>query len=182
MKMPNKNKILCQRALSPIFATMILAAIVISLGSVAYYYVNNVTTSTTNQLKDDIAASQESVSERITVENIKYTEPDLVSVPNKPGTMKIYVLNSGLSNDVRPTYVFVYKQDNTILGYFPTSSLYNIDTGIQISDGLVKGQEGFFTVSLVNEAGIILPKLSDSQYIIQLTTEKGSGYDYVFTP
>jgi len=59
-----------KRALSPIFATMILAAIVIVFGSIAYYFANNLTTTTTNNYVSSLSNSQQAISERIAFEDV----------------------------------------------------------------------------------------------------------------
>jgi hypothetical protein len=114
--------------LSPIFATMILAAIVISLGSVAYYYVNNVTTSNTNQLKDNIADSQQTISERLSVESVKFIDR---TIPRPYDQLGIYIINSGLANGVKPSNVFIYNSNNVLIDYVPASQLTTITPPIR---------------------------------------------------
>ena len=52
-----------RRALSPIFATLLLVAIVITFGTVAYYYVSNVTNTATNDYVSSVADSKQTISE-----------------------------------------------------------------------------------------------------------------------
>ena len=53
-KRKHSFRFLGKRALSPIFATMLLAAIVIVFGSVAYYFSSNLTTTATNNYASTI--------------------------------------------------------------------------------------------------------------------------------
>jgi hypothetical protein len=163
---------LSTRALSPIFATMILAAIVIGLGSFAYYYVNNVTTNTTNQLKDNIVDSQQTISERLSFENVVYTTSSL----------KIYLINSGLANSVQINSVFIYDKDHKIVGTPYSNSpsispLYQIDGPPQTpisGNQLNVGQEGYFTIDLTGSLDI------GKIYEIHLMTKGESSFDYTF--
>ena len=61
-----------KRALSPIFATVLLAAIIIVFGSVAYYYASNLTTTATNNYSSSLSDSQQAIAERIGFENVVY--------------------------------------------------------------------------------------------------------------
>jgi flagellin-like protein len=161
-----------RRALSPIFATMILAAIVISLGSVAYYYVNNVTTTTTNQLKDNLVDSQQTISERLSFENVFYASSSL----------KIYLINSGVANSVQINSVFIYDENHKIVGtpYSnspPISPLYQIDGLPQTpipGNQLNVGQEGYFTINLTGSLE------NNKIYEIHLITKGESSFDYKF--
>jgi len=171
-----------RKALSPIFATMILAAIVISLGSVAYYYVNNVTTNNTNQLKDNIADSQQIISERISVENVKYIDNSAI-IPSTPDQLKIYIINSGIENAVIPRYVFIYNSNNVLIDYVTASQLKKIDSPYPtITGGLNVGKEAYFTADLLHSNGGGKFSLSSpSTYLLHIVTENGAGFDYVFT-
>ena len=61
-----------KHALSPIFATVLLASIVIIFGSVAYYYATNLTTTASNNYSSSVSNSQQSIAERIGFENVVY--------------------------------------------------------------------------------------------------------------
>ena len=73
-----------KRALSPIFATMLLAAIILVFGSVAYYYASNATSTATNSYVSTLSNSQQAIAERIAFENVVYTPSQ--SSPATPAT------------------------------------------------------------------------------------------------
>ena len=168
-----------KRALSPIFATVLLATIVIIFGSVAYYYATNLTTTTTNNYVSTVANSQQSIAERIAFENVVYTR-------SSPATLTVYLLNCGSSNNVKVNSIFLYDASHNIAGGSPysyndvpqsISPLTFIDGGTIPSNSLNVGQEGTFTVAL--DAGASLP---NQVYTIHLITQSGSYFDYEFTP
>lgn len=168
-----------KRALSPIFATMILALIVITLGSVAYAYVNNVTTTTTNQLKDNIADNQQTISERLSIENVKYFNAN--PPPQSPNyQLGFYIINNGIANGVVPRYVLIFNSNNVMIDNVEVSpsSMTAIDSPYSpYPDGLNVGKEAYFTVDTDD---IALPP-GTGTYILRIVTENGSGFDYVYT-
>jgi len=155
-----------KRALSPIFATMILAAIVIIFGSVAYYFANNLTTTTTNNYVSTLSNSQQAVAERIGFENVQYTS----------GTLNIYIINCGIANNVRISSVFIYDINNNIVGTpFSGSQISPLQSigGPQISGGSLNiGKEGYFNITV---------SLSPVPYTLHLITKSGSSFVYEFT-
>jgi hypothetical protein len=179
MKKPRYLKarnIMDKRALSPIFATMILALIVITLGSVAYAYVNNVTTTTTNQLKDNIADNQQTISERLSIENVKYIQKSLPSQPNYQ--LGVYIINNGLANAIIPRYFYIYSPTNVLIDNFEVSPLTMTTIDLPITtypEGLNVGKEAYFTIDLDD------PGLLPGTYNLRIVTENGSGFDYEFT-
>ena len=165
-----------KRALSPIFATVLLASIIIIFGSVAYYYASNLTTTATNNYVSTLSDSQQSMSERIGFENVVYNHQ------SSPGTLNIYIINCGSANNVKINTIFLYDASHNIAGRSPysdgsISQLTFIDGGAIASNSLNVGQEGNFTVTL--KAGA---SLSNSFYTIHLITQSGSYFDYDFTP
>lgn len=161
-----------KRALSPIFATVLLATIIILFGSVAYYYANNLTQTATNNYSNTIANSQKSISERIGFENVVYTQSS--------SKLTVYIINSGAANNVKLNSIFIYNMAYSIVGGSPytlsTNPLKNIDTKAPIpGNALNVGNEGYFDVTL--SSGLS----SGSTYTIHLITQSGSSFDYEFT-
>jgi hypothetical protein len=177
-----KLRQLNNRALSPIFATLLLASIVITFGTVAYYYANNVTKTTTNNYVDSVVATQQSVSERVGFEQVFYTKPNLGLNPQVPGTLRVSIINSGFSNGLNISYLFLYDSSDKLLGYFPLATkLSPIEGGPPFINGLNIHDEGSFTGSLKTATGAILPELTHgTMYRIHLLTEKGSTFDYEY--
>jgi hypothetical protein len=160
------------RGLSPIFATVLLATIIIVFGSVAYYYANNLTTSATNNYVKTLSDSQQSMAERIGFENVVYDNQ------SSPATLAIYIINCGSANNVKINSVFLYDASHNIKGVYSSSTsfpLKTIDRGIPI-DSLNAGKEGYFTVTLLPDPSLI----SGSMYTIHLVTQSGSAFDYDF--
>ncbi len=172
-----------KHALSPIFATVLLASIIIIFGSVAYYYSSNLTRTATNSYVSSLSDSQQSISERIGFENVVEINS------TNPVTLRICIIDSGSANNVQIASVFLYfSSNNTLFGQpiqgsvrlsggshiFP---LFFIDnrTSIQ-SNSLNVGSEGYFTVPL--------PRVlqSGTEYTIHVITQRGSAFDYEFTP
>jgi FlaG/FlaF family flagellin (archaellin) len=170
-----------KRALSPIFATVLLASIIIIFGSVAYYYTSNLTTDATNNYVKTLSDSQQAMSERIGFENVFYDGS------TNPVTLKIYIINCGIANNVQIGSVFLYNTASHNLVGQPIQGstrssvgsfvfpLFTIDGGASIqSNSLNKGDEGYFTVPL---SGALQ---SGTSYTIHLVTQSGSAFDYEF--
>jgi hypothetical protein len=182
-------RILCNwsrnnRALSPIFATVLLATIIIAFGSVAYYYATNLTASATNSYSDSMSDSQQAVGERICFESVLYNS-------SSPDSLVIYLINSGLANNVQLNTVFLYDSSHKIIGAYSVSdgsisSLKPINLEVPSPtpiSGLNVGQEGYFTITLGKDvSGNNITLLPGSFYTIHLITKSGSAFDNVFTP
>ncbi len=171
-----------RRALSPIFATVLLASIIIIFGSVAYYYSNNLTTTATNNYSGSLSNSQQAVAERIGYEDVIYNS-------SSPAKITVYIVNSGAANDVQINSVFLYDSSNTIVGAYSVSgrsisALEPIDATVTPStfSSLNVGKEAYFTVTLGNDASGNPILLSyGSIYTLHLLTKSGSAFDYEFT-
>ena len=163
-----------KRGLSPIFATMILATIIIVFGTVAYYYSSNLTSSATNSYTNSMSTSQQSISERIGFENVLYD--------SSSGKLTVYLINCGSANNLQIDSIFIYDSSHNIVGQ-PFSGnqilpLQPIDRGTPTptpitGNRLNVGQEGYFTVTSNS-------LLSGSIYTIQLITKNGSSFNYEF--
>ena len=105
-------------ALSPIFATVLLAVIVISIGSIAFYYSNNLTTSATNDFLDLTSNSKQQVSERIAFENVVYTASN--------STLKVYIINCGSANNLQLDTLFLYDENRQLVDYGTISDQISI--------------------------------------------------------
>ena len=164
-----------RRALSPIFATVLLATIIILFGSVAYYYANTLTTNTTNNYVKNVSDNQQSISERIGFENIVYTSPT---------TLTVSIINSGDRSNVTVDNVFLYDSNHNIVPGSPytgsqISPLYPIAGGSQSPiaiPSLNAGEEAYFNVTIT---GTILN--SNTIYTLHLVTGSGSYFDHEFT-
>jgi uncharacterized membrane protein YdfJ with MMPL/SSD domain len=164
------------RALSPIFATVLLAAIIIIFGTVAYYYSSNLTQTATNNYVSTVASSQQAMAERVGFENVVYNNQ------TSPASLAVYIINCGSANNVQINSVFIYDASHNIVGGSPYSDssispLTFIDGEAIASNSLNVGQEGAFTVMLVPGASLPNPV-----YIIHLITKSGSYFDYAFSP
>jgi hypothetical protein len=164
------------RALSPIFATVLLATIIIIFGSVAYYYSSNLTQTATNNYVSTISNSQQAMAERVGFENVVYNNQ------SSPATLTVYIINCGSANNVQINSVFIYDESHNIVGGSPysdgsISTLTFIDGEAIASNSLNVGQEGAFTITLVPGASLPNPV-----YTIHLITKSGSYFDYDFSP
>jgi hypothetical protein len=168
-----------KRALSPIFATVLLAAIILIFGTVAYYYASNITSTATNNYVSTLTDSQQAMSERLGFENVVYTPPQ--SSPSTPATLTVYIINCGSANNVKTNSVFLYDASHNISGGSPYSGtsisvLKTIEGNVAITgNSLNVGQEGYFTVTLG-------ASLTNPVYTIHLITHSGSYFDYTFSP
>jgi hypothetical protein len=153
-------------ALSPIFATLLLAVIVISIGSTAFYFSNNLTTTATNEFRGITATSKQSVSERLAFENVVYTAAN--------STLNVYILNCGSASNLRLNTVFIYDGNRQLVDYGTISTFYNMNNQA-VPMILNIGQEGYFSFPLTSG-------LPFGSYTIHLITESGSTFDYDFTP
>ena len=170
-----------KRALSPIFATVLLASIIIIFGSVAYYYATNLTTTASNNYSSSISNSQQSIAERIGFENVVYN--------SSPANLKVYIINSGSSNNVQINSVFIYDSNHNIVGIYSASSPNSISQLMPIDSsgplptsipGLNVGKEAYFTL-VQDTSGKNISLSSGSIYNIHLITKSGSAFDYEFT-
>lgn len=143
----------------------------------------NLTTTATNNYSSTLANSQQSTSERISFENVVYTNS------GNSGTLKVYIMNCGSANNIQIGSVFLYFTSNNTLVGPPNQSnevkssggslvfpLFKIDSGASIqSNSLNRGNEGYFTVL----SGILQ---YGTPYTIHVITQSGSSFDYEFTP
>jgi flagellin-like protein len=173
-----------KRALSPIFATVLLAAIVISFGSVAYYYATNLTRSAANNYSGVLSDSQQAVGERLGFENILYTS-------SLPAHLTVYIINSGIANNIQLNTAFIYDSSHSIVGAYSVSggsisSLRSIDSTMPSPSpisSLNVVKEACFTITLGKDAlGNDISLTSGAIYTIHLITKSGSVFEYEFTP
>ena len=172
------------RGLSPIFATVLLASIILIFGTVAYYYSSNLTTTSTNNYSSQLSNSQQAVGERIGFENVVY---DTSSSPK----LIVSIINSGSANNVQINTVFLYDSSHNILGAYSISggsisTLKPISSAASTTTSLTSlnvGKEAYFTVTLGNgPSGNDISLSSGSVYTIHLITKSGSTFDNEFTP
>ena len=172
-----------RRGLSPIFATVLLASIILIFGSVAYYYSNSLITKSTNNYSSSLTNSQQAVAERIGFENVIYNS-------SSPATLIVYIINSGIANNVQINSVFLYDSNQNIVGAYSVSggSISALDLiGSSVTpptpiSGLNVGGEAYFTITLgTNSSGNNISLISGSIYNINLVTKSGSTFDYEFT-
>jgi flagellin-like protein len=168
-------KLIDRRGLSPIFATVILVAIVVVFGSLAYYFSSNLTNNATNNIVSSSATSQQSIGERLAFENVIYNQ--------SLATLKVYVLNCGISNNLQIDSLFLYNSSSsshTLLTYSQSKPstwvVHDLNTGKTVSS-LNVGEEGYFTVSLSS-----VPNLKGTVCDVHITTKSGSAFDYEFAP
>ena len=161
------------RALSPIFATILLAVIVIVIGSIAFYFSNNITKSASDQYSGTLSDSQRAISERLSFENVNYSL----------STLDVYLINCGAASSVQVNSVFIYDGNHNIVGT-PYSDSSQLSPLYQIGGApltpipgnqLYVGQEGYFRINL---SGTLA---NGTIYDIHLITKGGSSYDYQFT-
>lgn len=158
----NRHVSFSKRALSPIFSTLILAAVVVIAGTAAYIYATNATTTATNQYIDSTTANQQAISERIGFENVAY-DPSTQA-------LTVYIINCGNMPNLKITGLIIFNDaDNSLLEYHHVTALYDIDTGTQI-ESLNLRQEAKFTVTLQEP----LPE----DFRIRIVTRRGNSFDY----
>jgi hypothetical protein len=168
------------RALSPIFATVLLATIIIVFGSVAYYYSSNITRTVTDDYVSTLSGNQQAIAERIGFENVVYDQ--------NSKTLKVYIINCGIANNLQIDSVFIYDSSHNIVGR-PYSDSFILQP--IVSDGpsptpitgnsLNIDKEASFSLTQVAKSNN-QPLDSGSIYIIHLITKNGSTFDYEFTP
>ncbi len=168
-----KLRLINRRGLSPIFATIMLATIVIIFGTIVYYYVNNLTTQATNNYASEVASTQQQISERISFENVVYD--------STAGTLNIYIINSGSSNNVKISAMILFSSGYSTSVYSSTDNPQTISPLRPIGDlaptpspypqGLNAGNEAEFTVTL----GAQTISKGDTFYLI---TQSGSRFSY----
>ena len=167
-----------RRALSPIFATLLLVGIVITFGTVTYFYVSNVTSTATNDYVSSVADSKQTISERIGFENVVYT--------SNPANLRFYIINCGSTNNLQLNALFVYNSNQQLVGYsgdlFTNSPLRDIDVaGNPIAgNSLSIGEEAYFDAKLTKTGADTVASLSAGVYSIHLITKGEGRFDYQF--
>jgi flagellin-like protein len=167
----NLNK----RALSPIFATLLLVAIVITFGTITYFYANTVATNATNQISSQTAISQQSVAERVLIERVQF----IPAASSVPAHLNFYVLNYGSANNVQfISILLTYNSQTKAINLQPTSfnipkdaSTINLQPDGNTILPLNAGKEGCFAVALPENS---LP----SDFYVKLVTKSGSVFTY----
>ena len=162
-------------ALSPVFATLILVAIVVICGTIAYVTAENITSTNTESFVDTAQNSQAALSERIGFENVAY---DAVS-----NNLTVCIINCGKVDDLQIKYLFLYNITNNqqeLIGYFADPILLSLGENIT-NNNLNILQEAYFDVSLSAFSPPIELNLGpDTIYILNLKTQRGSSFDYTF--
>lgn len=160
-----------RRALSPIFATLLMVAIVIIFGAVIYTYANNATTTASNDYVTSTTKNSEAISERIGFENIVYNSAG-------QGSLMVSVINSGTVNNLKIVSLFLYDSSRQPVGefYYPVPALTTFSTPpVTFASGLGVSQEGYFNVNLK-----MSQPLQSGLYTVRLITERGSNFEYQF--
>ena len=160
-------------ALSPVFATLILVAIVVICGTTAYLVAGNITSTNTERFVSNAQDSQAALSERIGFENVAY---DAVS-----NNLTVCIINCGKVDDLQIKYLFLYNITNNqqeIIGYFTDPILVSLGESIT-NNNLNILEEAYFDVSL----SALSPPLElnlgpDTIYLLHLVTQRGSSFDY----
>ncbi len=175
-----------KRALSPIFATLLLVAIVITFGTVAYYYASNVTTNATNEYASYVTDTRQSISERVGFEKAAFIASDSSNPPSSGPTLTVYILNCGSASNLQVSAVLLNEYDTN--HNLDKTTPYNIEANthssapsdssfIKLNDSALKplnvGQEGYFAVKLSTGT-----TLTSGYYSIQLITKSGSSFNY----
>ena len=168
-----------RRGLSPIFSTVLLVGIIVVAGTIAYYFSVNLTTSATNQYVGAMSNSQQSISERLSFEAVSYVNP----TANSPGTLTIYVVNSGKANNLQLDNLFLYNANHNLVSVYSGNSilpLRSISSGSPISGNALNiGKEGYFIVSLgVDNSGKYISLSPGAMYTLHLITKSGSTFDH----
>ena len=150
-------------ALSPVFSTLILVAIVVICGTIAYVSADNITTTNTDNLVSTAQNDQAALSERIGFENVAY---DVAS-----NSITVCIINCGKADDLEITHLFLYNITNNqqeLIGYFTDPLLVGLVDNIT-NNNLNVLQEAYFDVSLMSITPPIESNLvSDTIYLLQL--------------
>jgi hypothetical protein len=90
------------------------------------------------------------------------------------GELTVYVINSGLSNNVTLTRLYIWNSANQFIGTYNILQLYGTSSGTPISsNSLNMGNEGYFNVTT--------PTLTSGYYSIRVVTGRGRNFDYSFS-
>ncbi len=184
-KQTSKNKLISynKRALSPIFATLILVTIVIVFGATAYYYTSNLTTTATNSYVGSITDSQQTISERVGFESVYFISSDDSNPPGVSPTLTVYIINCGSASNLKVNAILlkIYDSSDNLLSTQPYNIEPGIKSGAQVQSGMKNlnqnalgvGEEGYFVVKLPSGTS-----LTTGLYTIQLITKSGSSFEY----
>lgn len=162
-------------ALSPVFATLILVFIVVICGTIAYVTASNFTTANTDIYVSTAKNDQAAISERIGFENVAYDPAS--------NNITICIINCGKADDLEVKYLFLYNITNSqqeLIGYFADPVLIGLGE-IITSNSLNLLQEAYFDVSLSHLSPPLELNLgSDTIYLVNLKTQRGSSFEYTF--
>ena len=160
-------------ALSPVFSTLILVAIVVICGTIAYVTAGTLTSATNESYASTARNDQAAISERIGFESVTY---DVVS-----NNLSVCIINCGQADDLQIKYLFLYNQTSNqqeLIGYLADPILISMGESIT-GNNLNILQEAHFDVSL----SALSPPLeltlgTDTIYSLRLVTQRGSSFDY----
>ena len=162
-------------ALSPIFATLILVAIVAVCGAITYLTVGTLTTASNENYRSTAQNDQAAISERIGFQNLEY---DAVS-----NNITVCIINCGKADDLQVQYLFLYNITNNeqeLIGYYVDPIMIGIDEDIT-ENSLNILQEAYFDFSLNALSPPLESNLgADTIYLLRLITQRGSDFDYRF--
>jgi hypothetical protein len=145
---------------------MIITAGVIAAGIAVLYWAYSWGNIANNQYASTVANNQNSIQENIGFEFVNYNSTNY--------QLKVYVINSGLSNNVTLDRLYLWNSANQPIGTYNITQLYlTSNPGTPISS-LNKGGEGYFTVTPS-------PRLSSGYYTLRIVTGSGRNFDGSFS-
>lgn len=158
-----RNLLFDKRAVSVVLSTLIITAGVIAAGIAVLYWAYSWGNIANDQYASTIANSQNSMQEGLSFE--------FISCSNN--VLTVYVINSGLSNNVTLARLYIWNSTNQPIGAYNITQL-NPMNGKATIFSLNKGGEGYFQVTPS-------PALSSGYYTIRVVTGSGRNFDGSFS-
>jgi len=164
-----RNLLSDKRAVSVALTTMIITAGVIAAGIAVLYWAYSWGNVANSQYASTVANNQNSIQESIAFEYVNYSNI------GSTGQLTVYVINSGLSNNVTLTRLYIWNSANQLIGTYNILQLYRTSNGTAISNNSLNiGDEGYFNVTTPTLA-------SGGWYTIRVVTGRGRNFDYSFS-
>ena len=164
-----RNLLFDKRAISVAITTMIITAGVIAAGIAVLYWAYSWGNVANSQYGSTVANNQNSIQESVAFEYVNYS-----NIGGTNGQLTVYVINSGLSNNVTLTRLYIWNSANQFIGTYNILQLYGTSSGAPISSNSLNiGDEAYFNVTT--------SALTPGYYTIRVVTERGRNFDYPFS-
>jgi hypothetical protein len=148
---------------------MIITAGVIAAGVAVLYWTYSWGNVADQQYSQSVNSNSHAMQENIGFEYTIYNSAN--------NQLTLYIINSGLSNSLSLTRLYLWNSANQLIGTYPISNVYQTSTTkLLTANTLPKGMEAYFNVTITPA----LKTPPETYYTIRLETGSGRNFDESF--